>query len=206
MLYVICPDCQVKNLPGRSHCLGCGRDLADVQPTPEQIVAAGYSPATGAALSDTGQPLTLAESVVQWYRVYCGVLLALFLLAGLLSIASVSSRQSRSFDFPIAALGNLPDGVPDIMRKANEDFRRQEQGEVAGSIALVFLILTPLIIAVGAPFFMKPTPSAWTYHIVVICLGLGGCTLPFSIILLIHWFKPEVQAYFGRGTPAPATQ
>lgn len=30
MKYLICPECNTKNLPGRTHCLGCGRLLEDV--------------------------------------------------------------------------------------------------------------------------------------------------------------------------------
>jgi DNA-directed RNA polymerase subunit RPC12/RpoP len=36
--YVVCPDCAVKNLPGRAYCLGCGKPLADLQP-PEPVSA-----------------------------------------------------------------------------------------------------------------------------------------------------------------------
>jgi DNA-directed RNA polymerase subunit RPC12/RpoP len=31
MEYLICPECAVKNLPGRSHCLGCGKSLEGVE-------------------------------------------------------------------------------------------------------------------------------------------------------------------------------
>ena len=47
------------------------------------------------------------------------------------------------------------------------------------------------------------TPRAWMDHVVIICMGLGGWMLPFSVLLLINWFQPKTQADFGRGVPQP---
>ena len=53
--------------------------------------------------------------------------------------------------------------------------------------------------------FLPRTPGNWTYAAVLIGLGLTSpCFIPVCLPLMIYWFKPEVQAYFGRMDAAPA--
>jgi hypothetical protein len=67
------------------------------------------------------------------------------------------------------------------------------QGVIMAIIGLPFAI--PYAIA---PMLGK-TPGAWTYHLVLICIGLtSACCIPVSLPLLIFWLKPETKAYFGR--------
>ena len=61
-------------------------------------------------------------------------------------------------------------------------------------IAMGVLFAIPFLIA----FFIPRKPWAWTYHIVMICIGMTGCTIVASIPLLIFWLKPDVKGYFGR--------
>ena len=55
-----------------------------------------------------------------------------------------------------------------------------------------------LTIPVIAAFFLPNKPWVWVYHLVMICVGMTGCTVVFSIPLLIFWLKPEVKAWFGK--------
>src|SRR5688500_13943592 len=83
-LTVVCPSCRTANVPGRIHCLGCGNDLTGLQPSAEEVRLAWGS---GSGLSPESQ--ALAEKVVGWYRVYCWVLLFLWIIVtpALLSVA-----------------------------------------------------------------------------------------------------------------------
>ncbi len=57
----------------------------------------------------------------------------------------------------------------------------------------------PLAITYGIAPFRAKTPGAWTYHLVLICIGLtSACCIPICLPLLIFWLKPETKAYFGK--------
>ena len=57
----------------------------------------------------------------------------------------------------------------------------------------------PFLIAYAAAPFLPPAPWAWTYHLVLIAVGLtSACCMPIAIPLLIFWLKPETKAYFGK--------
>lgn len=69
------------------------------------------------------------------------------------------------------------------------------------------LLVGGLYIALGAVFFIayllafffKPSPFSWVYHLVLICIGFGGCpTIAAAIPLLIYWIKPETKAFYGK--------
>ena len=59
-------------------------------------------------------------------------------------------------------------------------------------IALGIIFMIPPLVA----FFLPKRPWAWVYHLVMICLGMTGCTIVASIPLIIFWIKPEVKQYF----------
>jgi hypothetical protein len=60
-------------------------------------------------------------------------------------------------------------------------------------------ICFPLLCAYAAGPFLPRRPWAWVYGLVLICAGLPcGCWIIASVPLLIYWFKPETQAFFGR--------
>ena len=111
-------------------------------------------------------------SIFRWYRFYCGVLALLYILflAGGL-VVFVLAPQLADAKNPEPLLKMLGIGFA-----------------VGGFIfSGVFLV----------SFFLPTKKWAWIYHTVLICIGFGSiCTLPFSIALLIHWIKPEVQEYF----------
>ena len=117
-----------------------------------------------------------------WYRAYCAamvlVLLAVF-VGGLMMLA-----------------------VPE--RMAEGDPKEAEEAQIAG---LVYLVVSlPLLAAYASAPFLPRTPSTWTYHLVLICVGmLCGCGLPASIPLLIFWIQPACQSFFGRGGTSRAS-
>lgn len=70
---------------------------------------------------------------------------------------------------------------------------------------LVFMAFMSLGLAgiFVASFFLKPSPGAWTYHIILICLGMtSACFLIFCVPLLIFWLQDPVKAYFGKIPPS----
>lgn len=74
-----------------------------------------------------------------------------------------------------------------------------DQGFAVG-FALVFATLSFILLAIyaAAPFVPK-RPWAWTYTLVLICIGLTSpLLLPACIPLLIYWLKPETKAFFGK--------
>ncbi|MFN3652291.1 MAG: hypothetical protein ACK47B_22160 [Armatimonadota bacterium] len=148
--------------------------------------------------SMTSRASNSPPEVVRWSRRFYGLLLFLWLIAapGLAALAMAAEPQPwDSF-----SAGGLP---PDpAISQALDGFREQHQARVTQMAGLAFgigfLFSVPVLVALLLP----PTPGTWVYHILVICLGLSGCTLPLAVILLIYWFKPETQAYFGRQTAA----
>ncbi len=48
--------------------------------------------------------------------------------------------------------------------------------------------------AVGALVPFKPW--AWTFGLILICLGLSGCMMVFAIPILVYWLKPQTKAAF----------
>jgi hypothetical protein len=76
-------------------------------------------------------------------------------------------------------------------------------GTSADEAALMGLIFAVLGLVLSIPFaigpFLPRSPGAWTFDLVLICIGLGSaCCLPVTIPLLLAWLKPETKAYFGR--------
>jgi hypothetical protein len=59
--------------------------------------------------------------------------------------------------------------------------------------SLVFFII--YLIAI----FLRPSPGAWVYDLVLICFGMVACCcLPIALPLFIFWINPETKSYFGR--------
>ncbi len=112
---------------------------------------------------------------VKWYKLYAGFLGLLNLLVLGIGIAFLIFHEE---------LGEAGDGP------------------VVTIIYGVFFCGLGLV-ASGAGFagaFLPAKPWAWTYGMVLICLGMSSCTMVFSIPLLIYWLKPEIQEYFGKVT------
>lgn len=109
--------------------------------------------------------------VIVWYKVYVGFMILMFLLlaaAGGVLFAEV---------FPLTA--EDLDGMPP-----------KELGILYLALGVIFAI--PYLVAL----FLPRKKWVWVYHMVMICLGMTGCTIVASIPLLIFWLKPEVKAYY----------
>ena len=49
---------------------------------------------------------------------------------------------------------------------------------------------------------MPRRPGAWTWYLILLCLGITSVVLvPLAAPLLFAWKRPEVQAWFGRNVP-----
>lgn len=114
-----------------------------------------------------------APPVVTWYKVYAGLMAAMYLLlvaAGVALPVLVTEADMGADDPPPWAMAL-----------------------VIGCVSL------PFAAAYVAAFFVPVKPWAWTYHLVLICFGLtSACCLLASVPLLIFWLRPETKAYFGR--------
>ena len=122
--------------------------------------------------------------VLPWYRAYAVAMALLYILCFLGGIA---------FFFFADELAAADDEVP-------------------AALWIVYgLLLTGLGVLLAAAYvaalFLPPKPWTWIYHLVLIAIGMTSCCcMPVSIPLMVYWFKPETQAYFGRGpaaAPAP---
>lgn len=188
--YVICPDCGTKNFPERSHCLGCVRELSGLPHTPGAAQASAAAPTPTAVRTRQPDP----PPAVIWYRVYCVVNLCVLVVAAIVALALASQPSQLE-----QTVLSMPDGIG----SAFEDQFRQER-QSAGALLMVLLSGMAALYAIGLG--LKPTPGAWIYGILVLAIGLTGkCSLPFAVILLILWFQPATQQYFGRGKPPIAS-
>jgi hypothetical protein len=112
-----------------------------------------------------------APPVVTWYKVYAGLMAALYL---------------------VMAVGGMT--VP-LWAPEEVDADDPPPWVIALSIGCICL---PFAAAFLAAFFLPRRPWAWIYHLVLICVGFGSlCCMLASIPLLIHWIKPGTKAYFG---------
>lgn len=107
-----------------------------------------------------------------WYRVYCAVLVVLYLAVTIIGVALA------------------------VMRPDTRDYSSNEiffVGIIYAVVGFVFAIVFSVAL------LLPPKPYNWIVGIVMICLGMTSCCfLPFCIPLIIYWFKPETKAFFGR--------
>jgi hypothetical protein len=133
-------------------------------------------------------------AVILWYRVYCivaavGTALGCALLAGMLVFANAALQLvSDSVPDPAAPTGRGASPLPPL------------RFEVTPLSAAPIVLGSLVVVAFVAAFFLRRTPSSWVYHAVLIGLGLLSPLLPLCVPLLIVWFQPQTQAYFGRST------
>ncbi len=122
-----------------------------------------------------------AESTIRYLRIYCGAMAAfyaLYVIAGAVLFANAA----------------------DLANRENPAAMWQMMGIAIGGVGIV------LSAAHVATFAFPRKKWVWIYDLVMICLGFGSiCTIVFSVILLIQWIKPEVQAAYGMGEAAPRT-
>ncbi|WP_394829599.1 hypothetical protein [Pendulispora albinea] len=74
------------------------------------------------------------------------------------------------------------------------------QNGAGEGVRWIFLVTGPLLtVAYGIAPFLPKKPWAWTYHVVLIGMGLTSlCCLPVTLPLLLQWLKPEAKSFFGR--------
>ena len=114
----------------------------------------------------------MSPQAVGWYRLYCGILAALYFVITVVGVLFVV----------------LPSSILEVPEM--EKFRT---GAACLGLGL------PLLVATLLPLCLKPRPWLWIYGIVLIAFGLARCCLwPICIPLLIFWLKPDVKGYFGR--------
>ena len=110
-------------------------------------------------------------AVVYWYRVYAALMTFIYFIsfAGSLLALVFGKHWMREAEMPPWLIGGY----------------------------LLFLAFMSLGLGgiFVASFFLKPSPGAWTYHIILICLGMtSACFIPFSVPLLIFWLQDPVKA------------
>lgn len=113
--------------------------------------------------------------VVKWFRVYCGVLLAIMVaIFGFFCFAALSGSGGKDDD-------------------------------VLLGLVVIGIVLLPFMAAYGWGLFLPRRPWAWVVGMVMIAFGLSSiCTIPAAIALMVFWTKPECQTWFGRrGQPPP---
>jgi hypothetical protein len=135
------------------------------------------SPYPARGRTDAGPP-----AVVPWQKAYCAAMAAVYLLLFGFGLVLAVFRES---------LADATDSPTDNL--------------IAG--LLIAAVSLPLAAIFAAGPFLPRRPWAWTYHIVLIALGMTSCAcLPFTVPLLIFWIRPDTQAWFGRfaaaGVPA----
>lgn len=129
-------------------------------------------------------PLTpRAQSILRWYRLYCGAM-ALMYLACVIGGAVLISLDAAHFE--------------------GEELRARVTGVLLAGLG------APALAAFALAFVLPRRRWAWTYGLVLICIGMTSvCCLPACVPLLIAWLGDDVKRAFGRagegdGAPAPA--
>lgn len=122
-------------------------------------------------MEDSPSHTALKPAVIIWYKLYLAFLAFLFLLV---AVGGVFLTLA-----PISA--DDLDGISPML---------------LGIIYLVMGLALAIPVIIG--FFLPRKSWVWVYHLVMICIGMTGCTIVFSIPLLIFWLKPEVKTYFGK--------
>ena len=114
--------------------------------------------------------------VLQWYRIYAGAMAVLYYACVVGGVLITIFHEEIATTEP-----------------ADEPWLWLVYGVAFIGVGLF------LAIAYTAAFFVPRQPWAWVYHLVLISIGLTSCCcMPISIPLLIHWFKPATQTWFGR--------
>ena len=120
----------------------------------------------------TGVDTELGRNTFFWYRIYTGVMAALYVaIAGL--------------------------GVVLMMMQPETGTRSEPQMMIMGAVYAALGTIFFVVNLVAA--LLPPKPYNWIVGIVMIALGMTSCCLwPAVIPLLIYWVKPETKAFFGR--------
>jgi glucose uptake protein GlcU len=107
-----------------------------------------------------------------WYRIYCGIMALLYLA--------------------LTVFGIILTSVP---------FETREYSETELlTMGIVYAVMGAILFpAFAVATFLPAKPFNWVVGIVMMALGMTSCCLlPALIPLMIFWFKPETQRFFGR--------
>ena len=108
--------------------------------------------------------------VVFWFKVYAGFMALLYFAVLVAGVLLVVFAPQSGNGIPLTIMG-------------------------AVYIALGFV----LALAYSLVFAFKPSPGSWVFHLILICIGFGGCpTIAAAVPLLIFWIKPEIKRFYGR--------
>ena len=176
-----CPQCGTVNQMTTTGCRQCFYSFANLPSTayvsvsPEELYGAARGSSSGAApfsSFDISPDNETGRKTFFWYRVYCGVMVALYLLTIALGVfLAVAQPDTREYN--------------------------SEETLVMGIIYAVVGAIFFLVFAVA--LFLPRKSYNWIVGIVMMALGLTSCCfVPFLVPLLIYWLKPETKAYFGR--------
>ena len=171
-----CPQCGTVNQMSATGCRQCFYSFANLPSTayvsvsPQELY--GSAQAFGGGGFSFPQDNETGRKTFFWYRVYCALMAALYLL--------VAVGGAYLFADPHV----IPDNKP-------------EETMIAGAI---YGIISAVFFFIFAVALVLPRKSYnWIVGIIMMALGLTSCCLmPFLVPLLINWVKPETKAYFGR--------
>jgi hypothetical protein len=171
-----CPKCELVNLLTAENCLRCGSSFSNLPSTAEVSVPAQELFEARSFSSDNPNPFhrdnELGRKTYFWYRVYCAVLVAIYLFLMGIGILLVFFQPESG---------------------ANSPEENLIVGLVYAILGLVFAVI--FLVAI----FLPRKPFNWIVGIVMIAIGMTSCCfLPATVPLLIFWLKPETKAFFGR--------
>jgi hypothetical protein len=169
-----CPQCSTVNSLSALDCQQCHFTFRNLPPTafvsvPTSEVYQSQNPNSHFAIprdNETGRKAFF------WYRVYCGVMVAIYLSLAAMGIALTVIRPETN----------------------------EQSAEEVLIMGIIYGVLGAVLFLVFAVALFLPRKSwNWIVGIVMMALGMTSCCfLPFLIPLLIYWLKPETKAYFGR--------
>ena len=169
-----CPQCGSVNSLSALDCRQCQFPFRNLPPTafvsaPAAEVYQSQNPHSRYSVPEDNET---GRKAFFWYRVYCGVMVAIYLLVAGMGIAlTVIQPQSSS--------------------------QSAEEMMITGIVYAIFGVILFLVFAVA--LFLPRKSWNWIVGIVMMALGMTSCCfLPFLVPLLIYWLKPETKAYFGR--------
>lgn len=169
-----CPQCNLVNQLSATYCQQCGFPFSNVSQTayvsvPTQEIYEAKHSGFDAPIAEDDE---IGRKTFFWYRVYCGVLAALYLLIMAGGIFLVFYKPATREYTPEEAM---------IM------------GGIYAVLGGVFLV------AFAVALFLPRKPYNWIVGIVMMAIGMTSCCfVPFLIPLFIYWLKPETKAFFGR--------
>ncbi len=134
-------------------------------PPPQGFDPNGYPP------SQYDAPL---PQVVMWYRIFCGCMTLMYLMATAMMILML------------------------VAPSLDPQLNTPEMAEVRVLGVFYIVMFVPLSILHLVGIFAPRKPWGWYYGMVVLVanLVLNWCCIPFVIPLLIFWLKDEPKMYF----------